>query len=473
MPSGCKLDNLVTLSDENKIRDAADAVRGIAEAVPLYQDVLQPALRDEVAPTLRGMVRVALAPLNSLIWGYDRIADWLQSRLEAKLQDVPPERIVTPLPTIAGPAVENLRFAAEEPTLREMYATLLATAMDANTVHLAHPSFVEVIKQLTPDEAKIVGHFSRRARFPVVSIGAALGPGKGLLDVFRHLSLLPLEAGCINPAAGPVYLENLCRLGLATIPQGSYLRNQDLYAPLLSHRVITSSIAYIQDPEARGSAPLLIPPRVALTSSYYKAHIDKQFLDISDFGREFAEACISPSAEGRLDDIVMMSVDEWRERIERLVANAKAERPDGAAMSKEPIGDLRYRVEKAEEYALKQLEREFGVPVYRVAAAGRDRGYDAMFRLSNGEVAVELKYTENPKWHEYAAMAASTARRFSGRGRAIPLSVLLVIVTHGVTQREQDRGVALMAQDFATDNIEVKVRVFSYDALIRTFEKTA
>ena len=34
------------MSEESKIRDAADAVKGIVEAVPVYQDALQPAVRE-------------------------------------------------------------------------------------------------------------------------------------------------------------------------------------------------------------------------------------------------------------------------------------------------------------------------------------------------------------------------------------------------------------------------------------------
>jgi hypothetical protein len=33
------------MPEENKIRDAADAVKGIVQSVPVYQDALQPAVR--------------------------------------------------------------------------------------------------------------------------------------------------------------------------------------------------------------------------------------------------------------------------------------------------------------------------------------------------------------------------------------------------------------------------------------------
>ena len=34
------------MSDESKIRDAADAVKGVVEAISVYQDALQPAVKE-------------------------------------------------------------------------------------------------------------------------------------------------------------------------------------------------------------------------------------------------------------------------------------------------------------------------------------------------------------------------------------------------------------------------------------------
>jgi hypothetical protein len=49
---------------------------------------------------------------------------------------------------VAGPTIEALRFAADEPTLRELYASLLATSMTSSSRNKAHPAFVDIIKQL-------------------------------------------------------------------------------------------------------------------------------------------------------------------------------------------------------------------------------------------------------------------------------------------------------------------------------------
>src|SRR5947208_1662292 len=108
------------MANENKIRDAADAVKGIVEAVPVYQDVAQPAAKEigTALQTVAKTIHIALAPLSALIWGYDQIKGYLIETLTQKLKDTPNERIIAPNPMIAGPIVESLRFSAHEPSLR-------------------------------------------------------------------------------------------------------------------------------------------------------------------------------------------------------------------------------------------------------------------------------------------------------------------------------------------------------------------
>src|SRR5207245_353571 len=143
---------------ENKIRDAADAAKGILEAVPVYQDVVQPAAKEigTALQTVAKTIHVVLAPVSALVWGYDQIKDFVSTKVAEKLRDVPPENIASPKPNVAGPALESLRYTGHEEALRDMYANLLAASMDTRTASGAHPAFVEIIRQLTPDEAKLV-----------------------------------------------------------------------------------------------------------------------------------------------------------------------------------------------------------------------------------------------------------------------------------------------------------------------------
>ena len=53
----------------------------IAKQLPIkdiYQDLAHPAL-SEVGQALQGATRVALAPITALVWGYDKIAGYLDT----------------------------------------------------------------------------------------------------------------------------------------------------------------------------------------------------------------------------------------------------------------------------------------------------------------------------------------------------------------------------------------------------------
>src|SRR5450759_490020 len=74
--------------------------------------------------------------------------------LAEKMVEVPQEEIVTPKVSVVAPAVQGLSYSLDEPNLKEMYLNLLAGASDQRRANKAHPSFAEIIKQLSADEAE-------------------------------------------------------------------------------------------------------------------------------------------------------------------------------------------------------------------------------------------------------------------------------------------------------------------------------
>jgi hypothetical protein len=102
--------------------------------------------------------------------GFDRIQEFVTSRVAEKLSGIPPENIVAPKPEVAGPSLEALRYAGHDETLRELFANLLATSMDSSTATNAHPGFVEILKNLSPDEALIMQFFTRNGQRPMVIV---------------------------------------------------------------------------------------------------------------------------------------------------------------------------------------------------------------------------------------------------------------------------------------------------------------
>ncbi len=263
------------MGEESKTRDVVDAVTGLAKAVPVYEDLLQPAAR-EIGSGLgdvASIIHVVLAPLRGLVWGYDQIEEWLAEALSARLHQLPKDRLHTPSPAVAGPALEALRFAAGEPALREMYANLLATAIDTKTADQAHPAFVEILKQLSRDEAKLFEIVADKRSVPVVELWADISRSEGGELVFTNFNVAVFDAGCDHPQHGDRYVDNLIRLGLAEVHRGFWIRDTDQYEPLEEHESVKAACEKVRQ---GGRTPRL----------------DRTVMRVTALGDCFADACV-------------------------------------------------------------------------------------------------------------------------------------------------------------------------------------
>lgn len=259
----------------SNVRDTAQAVQGIVEAVPVYQDAVQPAAQElgKGLETVAKTINVCLAPLKAIIWGAGQFEDFLRKNVAEKLSETPTEEIIEPKPHVAGPALEALRFTGYEESLRDLYANLLAASMDSKTVSLAHPSFVEIIKQMTPDEARLMKYFSTEELLPLISIRAELVEGSGGRDIAPNLSLFGKDANCEHEHLTPSYIDNLSRLGLISTPDKFYTA-AEVYEELENYPSVLELKNQIDSEEGQ------------------RASIDRGLVQITHLGRQFIKACV-------------------------------------------------------------------------------------------------------------------------------------------------------------------------------------
>lgn len=275
------------MTEENKTRDALDAAKGLVEAIPVYQDVAQPAAQEvgKALQTVAKTVHIALAPVSALVWGYDQIREFVSTRVAEKLKNVPEDEIVSPKTNVAGPALEALRYTGHEDELREMYANLLASSMDSKTANSAHPAFVEVIKQLTPDEARLIRHFMQPIALPFLVIRKEFktqtATERGGIDLVPHFSLLGQQAGCQFPNSVPTYIDNLVRLGLCEIPEFFEYTSPGVYEPLEKHPTVEALKKRFESDEK------------------WNVSLERKGIKVTSLGKQFASACITPHEKKR------------------------------------------------------------------------------------------------------------------------------------------------------------------------------
>ncbi len=135
--------------------------------------------------------------------------------LSEKLIDVPEENLLAPKPTVAVPLIQALAYSHEEADLKEMYLNLLAAASTSDRAESVHPSFVEVVKQLSAEECGVLNAILARGRIPVVRIKQVLENRRRFRLLVRHV--LPIYSAAGDPVHQPrlsSWLGNWERLGL-------------------------------------------------------------------------------------------------------------------------------------------------------------------------------------------------------------------------------------------------------------------
>jgi len=258
-------------SKDSSVKSTIEAVAGLVKAVPIYDDALQPAAKQigKSLETITKAVNIALAPIKGLVWGYERIEGWVSRRLAEKLRNVDDSNIVTPLPQVAGPAIEALRYVGHDDNLRELYANLIAAAMDKDTVSKAHPGYVEILKNLCSDEALLLKIYVDKTSIPAIHIKGSAESGAYNLH-WRYFNHIDKLVDLVYPDLISSYLDNLIRLGLVEVPAFVSLSSVADYEALETDPGIETALAEIVD-----SGREVLFERVVIRLTVFGAHFVK------------------------------------------------------------------------------------------------------------------------------------------------------------------------------------------------------
>lgn len=193
-----------------------------------------------------------------------------RQELDSKVSAIPEEKLVEPPLHIIGPTLEASKFYFENEELRSMFANLIASSINIDSIKNIHPSFVEVIKQLSPDEAKIIKYL-KRGNFGFINVNFQLEKG-GKYTLVRNFSEISFLANCEKPEDITVYLDNLDRLSLIQLDKTRMITDKNLYERLFQHPLIQTAIEY--------------------SNELGKPVIEQGYAESTLFGINFYKACI-------------------------------------------------------------------------------------------------------------------------------------------------------------------------------------
>ena len=250
-----------------------------AVAVEAYKDTVKP-LAIEVGKALQTggkVLNLMLSPLRGMVWSYETITDTLDPIMREKIQRIAADKLKHPEPNIAVPAMEALRYSLGNDEIREMFANLLATSMNVDTLNFAHPGFVEIIKQMSPLDAKIFKIINEQPsgnsnHLAIAQIRRDTKNNKGGHILFSEFMVFPDESVAFDIDLNSTSIVNLARLGLIRIDYLSQFTAEDSYNHLEIH-------------------PFYLDCKAKYNSDTHEVKLQQGIVVITPFGKTFKIAC--------------------------------------------------------------------------------------------------------------------------------------------------------------------------------------
>ena len=260
----------------------------------IYDDALHPAAKEggKALETIMLIINKFASPFRTWATKGKENTEKLAEEVQQRLASIPPENIIEPKSEIAVPAIMANSYTSSD-DLRSLYANLLAKSMD-KTERSAHPSYVEIIKQLSSDEAlllkstlllkKSIPICSLRCQKPSKFYNAdklTLHPQNIIRAFTEGYDLLPYyipQITLFSPDELSIMIDNLLRLKLIELPYDQYLTAKDSYIIFYKDAFVTDIQNSLETDEA--------------SEGFELAHIMKM-ISPTPYGRMFYNVCVN------------------------------------------------------------------------------------------------------------------------------------------------------------------------------------
>ena len=257
----------------NEIVDLVKATPNILGQV--YNDLAQPSVKavGNALGTVLEFSTSFLLPVKLLNEKFKLNFTKRLNEYKEKLERVPEEKRCEVHPQIGTPIIEKLSYTTNE-EIADLFTTLLANASNVDMVNTAHPSFVNMIERMSPDEARILSYLKGKTEIQYCSFKGNDLNGNGFNTIIDHATLINFEVELQFPQNINAYLDNFISLGIVIDMSGVYKIDKTIYN-LIRERYQLSQLEALLVPGVFKS--------ITVQESYYK---------ITDFGKLFIKACI-------------------------------------------------------------------------------------------------------------------------------------------------------------------------------------
>ena len=239
-----------------------------------YKDVAQKPLQSgskAVSTLLDFFNNTILYPMQKYnLYAENKLNNFARE-LQEKALKIPNENLIEPKVNILGPSIEALKYNLDEEHIKEMFTNILISDIDNRKNKKIHPSFIEIVKQLSSEDAKDLKFLKEIGKndLPIMNIKYNLTTS-GFFFPTKNIFLIHDNDVYDSDV---IVINNLVRLNLITIDYAHCLTNKEIY-----EQGFNKIKPYFDIPK---------------NSNVKELGYDKGILSFTQFGKDFIDICLS------------------------------------------------------------------------------------------------------------------------------------------------------------------------------------
>lgn len=222
--------------------DVAD--KTITLATKVYDDGLS-----NPTKTISNGLNMCLEFLGSMVsptmYEYIQNAEYKKKEIDKKLakkyESIPKEKRTIPRMNILGPSVELLKYNLDEQYIKDFFINIMTSEMNSDTQSRVLPAYIEIVKQLSQEDAKTLELINRgytkenTTQFALSTICLNDDESKGTYTIIdKSIIISHLEddgnLGFYDASKlKSIVIDNLSRLGLINIHEDKQVPDEDAY----------------------------------------------------------------------------------------------------------------------------------------------------------------------------------------------------------------------------------------------------
>lgn len=241
----------------------------------------------EIGEGLGNLFWLVFSPIHAARAAIEPRIQGFKNDIEREVAKIPQDQLVESPLNIIGPALESSKFHIEHEEIRLLFAKLIASSMDSMEQEKVHPAFVEVIKQLSPFDVKILEMLVDNPIWPVgqivIKVQETSNHSRGQVVFAKDFFPFPM-IDMSNYQQYSTALDNLSRLSLISFDYMSRLAEETRYEVLVNHKLYEQAVHFCESNKQSNEFP-------SVNHTYESVELVKGAWEITDFGKAFTACC--------------------------------------------------------------------------------------------------------------------------------------------------------------------------------------